>query len=146
MAESDPLNELLRVQKRMNELCETAMARTEFETHAGVDSWTPVADVYDTPDGVVVCLELPGLEQEKIDVRLDGESLVVEGGRHMEPAGRGGRFHRVERSYGKFVRRFGLPAGIDRDGVNAAYQDGVLLVRLPRQTGEDQTPRRVAIG
>jgi len=146
MAESDPLNELLRVQKRMNELCESAMSRTEFETHAGVDSWTPVADVYETADGLMVCLELPGLEQDKIDLRLDGEELVVEGGRQMEHAGRGERFHRVERSYGKFVRRFRLPPGVDRDAVRAGYSDGVLTVHLPHQRDEDSTSRRVAIG
>ena len=65
--EWNPLKELLTVQKRMNNLFERALARTDFETHEEVDTWTPVCDVFATPDALVLCLELPGLEQAEID-------------------------------------------------------------------------------
>ena len=77
-------------------------------THEGIGSWLPEADVYETSSALVLNLELPGLRQEAIDVRVDRDELVVEGERHMERDQGAEQFHRVERSYGKFSRRFRL--------------------------------------
>ena len=130
----DPLTELLSVQKRMNELFESAMARTNFDTRGGFDAWTPVCDVYEAAGGLVLDLELPGMDQSEIDLRLDGDELVVEGERKME-RDQSGEHHRVERSYGRFARRFRIPSTVDRDSVRATYSNGLLRVDLP-QKGE----------
>ena len=131
----NPLTELLSVQKRMNELFESAMARTNFETREGFDAWTPVCDVYEAEGALVLDLELPGMVQNEIDLRLDGDELVVEGERKMEREQSGEQYHRVERSYGRFARRFRIPSTVDRDSVRASYRDGLLRVDLP-QKGE----------
>jgi len=133
----DPLKELMTVQKRMNQLFESALARTDFGTQDEFDTWTPVCDAYETPEAVVLCLELPGLRQEMIDLRLEGDELVVSGERKMDQGAPGEHFHRVERSYGKFSRRFRVPSTVERGSVRASYRDGVLRVTLPN--GE---PRR----
>ena len=143
--DSDPLRELLKIQKRVNEVCEGAMARTDFDAASGVDSWTPVSDVYETPGQLVLCLELPGLAQDQIDLRIDGDDLVVEGERKMDREHASEQFHRVERAYGKFSRRFHLPSNVVRDSVDARYRDGLLVVRLPRLVSSDPTTRRVSI-
>src|SRR6185436_2347480 len=109
-AEWDPLKELVGVQERMNKLFESALAKTNFDADGGVGAWAPVTDVYETPDQFVLCLELPGLDQKDIDLRMDGDELVVQGERRMEREQPGEQFHRVERSYGKFVRRFPIPS------------------------------------
>ncbi|MCP3935504.1 MAG: Hsp20/alpha crystallin family protein, partial [Actinomycetia bacterium] len=83
-ADWDPLKELMTVQKRMNKLFESAMARTDFETHEEVDTWTPVCDVYEASDKLVLCLELPGLEQDQINLTIDGNELVVAGERVID--------------------------------------------------------------
>ncbi len=126
----DPLRDLLNVQKRMNELFESALARTDFDTGQDLDSWSPVCDVFETPQSLVICLELPGLSQDQIDLRLDGDELVVQGDREMDRESAGDQFHRVERSYGKFSRRFHLPSTVDRDSVEATYNAGVLRIVL----------------
>jgi len=144
-ADWDPLKEMLLVQKRLNGLFESALARTEFDTREGVDSWTPVSDAYESENALVLSLELPGLEQEQIDLRIDGDELVVEGVREMGKQRDGDRFHRVECSYGKFSRRFHLPSTIDREAVQATYRDGVLRVSLPRKGRELPKSVRVAI-
>ena len=143
--EWDPLRELLTVQKRMNKLFESALARTDFETHEEVDSWTPVCDVYETPEALVLCLELPGLEQDQIELRLDGDDLIVAGERVIDREQPGEQFHRVERSYGKFSRRFHLPSTADRSAIDATYRDGLLRVTLPNQGSKQATSIRVAI-
>lgn len=130
--EWDPMRELLAVQKRMNKLFESALARTNFEAQPGVDSWTPISDVYETAESLVLNLELPGFELREIDVRLEEDELTVEGERRMDREQPGERFHRVERSYGKFSRRFRLPSSVNRDAVEATYRNGLLRVVLPR--------------
>jgi HSP20 family protein len=144
--EWDPLRELQTVQGRMNKLFESALARTDFEAHDEVDSWSPVADVYETPDRFVICLELPGLEQNQIDLRVDGHDLTVAGEREIHREHPGEQFHRVERSYGKFSRRFHLPSNVDRDAVQATYRDGVLRIALPRRGDQREQRIQVAIG
>jgi HSP20 family protein len=141
----EPLSELQHVQKRMNDLFESALARSNFETQDGFDSWTPVCDAYATAGTLVLCLELPGLEQENIDLRVDGDELVVEGERKMEREQAGEHFHRVERSFGRFSRRFHLPSTVDRDAVQASYRDGVLRVELPNRGMAKPEPIKVEI-
>jgi HSP20 family protein len=131
-AEWDPLKELARIQSRMNQLFESALARTDFDADSEVGSWVPPADVYETTSSLVVCVELPGLRQPDIDVRIDGEDLVVQGERRMERSPAEEQYHRVERPYGKFLRRFRLPADADRSSTQADYADGVLRIRLRR--------------
>jgi HSP20 family protein len=141
----DPWKELLAVQKRMNQLFDGALVGTEFDTPDAPDTWTPTSDVYETPTALVICLELPGLAQSSFDVRLDGDELVVAGEREREKRGRGEQFHRVERSYGKFARRFRLPSTAERSAVEASYRDGVLRVVVAKRESEKTGPVRVAV-
>ena len=142
----DPFSELRGVQKRLNQMFESALARSDFDTQDSVDSWSPVCDAYETPQALVLCLELPGLTQEQIDLRLDGDELVVEGERKMEREQEGERYHRVERSFGKFLRRFRLPSHVERSSVRATYRDGVLRVELPSKGARQPETIKVKIG
>ena len=141
----DPLKELTAVQKRMNKLFESALGMSDFDAPEEPDSWTPVCDVYKTENALVVSLELPGLEQSEIDVRVDGDDLVVSGEREIEREQPGEQFHRVERPYGKFLRRFHLPSTVNREAIEASFRDGLLRVRLPNQRDKQPLPIRVAI-
>ena len=143
--EWDPLKELVGIQERMNKLFESALVRTNFDAEGGVGAWTPVADVYETAQNVVFCLELPGLSLADIDLRLEDDDLLIHGERRMERGEPGEQFHRVERSYGKFARRFRLPSHVDRDSVDASYREGVLLIVLAKRDGASKKPIRVAI-
>ncbi len=142
--EWDPLKELATVRERMNKLFETALARTNFDSEAGALAWTPVTDIYETPERMILHVELPGLEQPDIDVCVERDELLVRGERRMDrdPSG---EFHRVERSYGKFLRRFPLPPGVDRGSIEALYRDGVLTVTLTKRDRERSGAIRVAV-
>lgn len=144
--EWDPLKDLVGIQERMNKLFESALARTNFDAEGGVGAWTPVADVYENAESVVFCLEIPGLSQSDIDVRLEDDELVVRGERQMDRGASGEQFHRVERSYGKFSRRFRLRSHINRASVAGSYRDGVLVITLAKNSEDaGKTPIRVAI-
>ena len=143
--EWDPLKDLVGIQERMNKLFESALARSNFDAEGGVGAWTPIADVHEGTEHVAFYLELPGLVQSDIDVRLEDDELVVRGERHMDRGSPGEQFHRIERSYGKFVRRFRLRSHIDATSVAAVYQDGVLVITLSKKDDSDKKPIRVAI-
>lgn len=144
-SEWDPLKDLAGIQDRMNKLFESALARTNFDTESGIGAWTPVADVYETGDRLVFSLEVPGLSQNAIDVRLEDDEMVVQGVREMERGSPGEQYHRVERSYGKFVRRFRLPSHVDRASVGASYEHGVLTISLAKKEDAGKKPIHVAI-
>ena len=145
-AEWDPLKELAKVQDRMNHLFESALARTNFDAGGGIDTWTPTADVHETDSHLVLSLELPGVDQKDIDLRVDGDELVVEGERRMtRETSKGEQFHRVERSYGKFSRRFAVPSTVNRESVAAVYRNGVLQITLPKKGSKQPGPIRVSI-
>lgn len=141
--QSDPLKELLTVQKRMNKLFDSALGMTDFDTHEGVDTWVPVCDAFMTSGALVLCLELPGLDQDQIELKLEGDDLIVAGEREMDRGRAGERFHRVERSYGKFSRRFRLPSTVNRSAVDATYRDGLLRVVLPKS--ETKPPQAIRV-
>ncbi len=144
--EWDPLRELARVQQRLNELFDRALAGAGFEEGTRVDSWVPRADVYESGDCLVHELELPGLESGDVDVRLEGDELIVEGERALARETVGGeQFHRVERPYGHFARRFRLPSTVDRASIDARFREGVLEIRLRKREGGTAGPIRVPV-
>jgi HSP20 family protein len=128
----DPLRDLLNLQEKMNRLFEDSLAATRADPGAPVSAWTPAADVYETPDGFVVLMDLPGLSADDVEIHVDGERLVVRGERHPADTTRPESFHRVERSYGVFRRVFQLTDEVDPDKVTANFRDGLLRLELTR--------------
>jgi HSP20 family protein len=144
-AEWDPMKELAVVRERMNRMFEAALQRTNFDADGGVGGWAPLADVVETPDSLLLSLEIPGVEQDDIDLRIENDEILIQGERKVGRDGAGEQFHRVERSYGRFARRFALPSYVDRGSVVASYRDGVLTITLRKREGEGDRPIRVAI-
>ena len=141
----DPMTDLMSVQKQMNRLFESALGKVGFDAEAGLGAWSPVADVYDEPGRRVFSLELPGLALDDIGVRIDADELIVEGDRKMLRDDPGEQFQRVERSYGKFVRKFRLPSNVDRSSVRARYRNGVLTISLERNDAAEPERFKVDI-
>ncbi len=127
----DPLKELVSVQRRLNQLFDAAIGRTDYSPEGGAGGWIPTADVLETEDRWVAVVELPGVEPQALDVRIEADGLVVEGERKMAgEADAVEAYHRVERSYGRFHRRFPLPPGADRGEASATYRNGLLTVTV----------------
>ncbi len=130
----DPLRDLVALQDRMSRLFEDTLRSRGGEEEAAGGAWMPVADIYEREGNLVVTLELPGVNRDQVDIRLENNLLTVQGERAL-PAGVDRRsFHRMERSYGRFSRNFTLPAGFDPEGINAAYGDGLLTIRIPKHS------------
>jgi HSP20 family protein len=94
--------------------------------------WAPAVDVQETPAEYILKADLPEVKKEDVKVEMEDGILTIEGERKQEKEEKGKKFHRVERSYGKFVRRFALPTEVEAGAVGAEFKDGVLVVRLPK--------------
>jgi HSP20 family protein len=136
----DPFGELLNLQERMNRLFEESLLRRPGSAALGSSSWMPLADAFETSEGFVVEVELPGIEPDDVDVHVNGEELVIRGGRHLELPSRPEAFHRIERSYGPFVRTFQLGVDVEAARITARLQDGVLRVELPKRRVREPNP------
>lgn len=105
--------------------------------------WAPAADVSETPDAVLVKIEIPGIDPKDIEVSLE-ESVLTIKGEKCEPAQDvDENFHRVERQYGAFTRHIPLPARVDAEKVEAVGRNGVLEITLAKHA--DARPKRVEV-
>jgi HSP20 family protein len=106
--------------------------------------WSPAADMVETPDALVITVELPGVAREDMILELRGRSLWIRGERRRAREVSGGLYRMLERCHGPFARRFPLPPEIIRDAVTAILADGVLQISVPKK-GPDKIKRRIPI-
>lgn len=123
-------------------LFEDAVTRLMSEPSAG-RPWSPAVDILETEDALTVKADLPDVDINNIDIRVENNTLTLRGHRQFEKDENVKGYHRIERSYGEFVRSFAVPATVDTDKVSAAYKDGVLTIALPRK--ESAKPRQVKV-
>ena len=131
----DPFRDLLSIQDRMNKLFEAVLTGpVPFDTEGeGIGPWQPSAEVVATPDGLEISCDLPGLDRNQVDVRIEGDELVVDGERRRPSSPDERTWHLLERPFGRFQRRFELPAWTDPDSAEATLEAGVLRVRFARR-------------
>ena len=125
----NPFVELDEIQQRLNRLF---LDRT---TKAGEDAFAdfmPAVDIQETDAEFIVKADLPDVKKEEIKIQFQDGVLAIEGERRREKEEKGKRFHKVEREFGRFVRRFALPTEVDPEKVRAEFKDGVLNVTLPK--------------
>ena len=105
--------------------------------------WAPAVDIFETENELVLRADLPDVELKDIDVRIENQTLTIAGERKFETQDSGKAFHRIERSYGNFVRSFSVPSSFDTEKIGAAYRNGVLTVTLPKK--EAAQPQQVKV-
>jgi HSP20 family protein len=144
VSRQDPLQQLLNLQERINRLFEESLGRGREDdslTALSSGSWQPLADVYETPEAFVVLLELPGLEQEDVEVGVADNILTVKGERRLAGPTKPDSFYRMERSYGAFSRSFRFATPIDTARVSAQFANGLLRLELPKPGRPDWRSR-----
>ncbi len=111
-----------------------------------VADWTPSCNVSETAEEYRIEAELPGVKQEDVEVNVEDRVLTLRGERREKKEEKGKKYHRVESSYGSFLRSFTLPDDADEDKVAADFKDGLLSVRIPRTAPKETKARTVPIG
>jgi len=105
--------------------------------------WSPSVDIYETENELVLKADLPDVDQKDIDVRVENQTLTIAGERKFEKKEDNKGFHRIDRSYGNFVRSFAVPNSFDTEHIGAQYHNGVLSVTLPKK--EAAKPRQIKV-
>jgi HSP20 family protein len=112
---------------------------------AGLGGFAPQLDVRETEGGLEIAAELPGMSEQDVDLRLEGDLLTLAGEKKDERTQEGGGLHLTERSFGRFQRSFRLPYRPDPNQVQAQFDKGVLRVTLPRPQPQQQGGGRIQI-
>ncbi|MBI4285495.1 MAG: Hsp20/alpha crystallin family protein [Chloroflexi bacterium] len=106
-------------------------------------AWAPSIDVFDKKDSIVVRAELPGMKKEEIDVKVEGNTMIIGGERKASTEVKEEDYYRSEMVYGKFTRSITLPSTVDAARIEATYKDGILEVNLPKT--EAAKPKKIEI-
>jgi HSP20 family protein len=106
-------------------------------------SFAPPVDIYEDAKKVVLKLEVPGIDQKDLDIRVENHTLTVKGERKFEAEEKEQNFHRIERRYGSFFRAFTLPSTVDTESVQATYNAGVLKLELAKKP--EAQPRQIKV-
>ena len=140
----DPFRELSTMQDRINRIFGDAYTRRYDDDLTQRGEWFPPVDIYENGnDEIVLKAELPGLQREDIELRVENNTLTLRGERKRESDIKQEQYHRVERSYGAFSRSFSLPSRIDTENVRAEFKEGVLSIKLPVKA--EAKPRQIEV-
>ena len=128
-----PIKELEDVSRRLSHL----LSRSHIPIESGQEmlemaDWTPSVDVSETDTAYLIKGEIPGVKKEDVKVSIQNGVLTIAGERNIEKEEKGKKFHRIERSYGSFMRSFHVPNDADESAVKAEFKDGMLNVTLPK--------------
>jgi len=133
----------MTTQRGFDRLFREAFSPALGEGEVSTRTWAPPVDIYENGDNLVLKAELPGINPDDVEIRVEDNTLYLKGERKFEKEVKEQNYHRVERSYGTFTRTFSLPNSIDSDKVAATYKDGVLTLTMPKK--EEAKPKTIKI-
>jgi HSP20 family protein len=141
----EPFREFVTLQDRMNRLFRESYPEGREEALT-TSTFAPPVDVYEDEHSITLKIEVPGIDEKDIDVRLENNTLTVHGERKFEKEEKEENYRRVERQYGSFTRTFTLPNTVDAEKVTANYDKGVLKVQLAKKSEAKPKQIKVNVG
>ena len=140
-----PFREVATLQDRVNRLFRESYNAGNDESLT-TSTFAPAVDVYEDEHKVTLKIEVPGIDEKDIDVRVENNTLTVHGERKIEKEEKEENYRRVERNYGSFTRTFTLPTAVDTENVSANYDKGVLKINLPKKAEAKPKQIKVSVG
>jgi HSP20 family protein len=145
----EPFREFSTMQDRMNRL--NRLFRESYSPEVPEEALTntpfaPPVDIYEDEHTITLKLEVPGIDDKDIDVRIENTTLTVHGERKFEKEEKEENFRRVERQYGSFTRSFTLPSSVDSEQVSAHYDKGLLKIKLAKKAESKPKQIKVSVG
>jgi HSP20 family protein len=144
----EPFREFSTLQDRINRVFRESYGHGPAgqDESLTTSSFAPAVDVYEDEHNVTLKIEVPGIDEKDIDVRLENNTLTVHGERKIEKEEKEENYRRVERQYGSFTRTFTLPTTVDSEKVSATYDKGVLKIALPKKAEAKPKQIKVNVG
>jgi HSP20 family protein len=145
----EPVREFSSLQdrlNRMNRLFRESYSPENPEEALTTTNFAPPVDIYEDEHNISLRMEVPGIDENDIDVRIEGNTLTVHGERKLEKDEKEENYRRIERQYGSFTRSFTLPTSVDPSQVSAHYDKGVLKVSLAKKAEAKPKQIKVNVG
>lgn len=144
----NPARELLNVEREFNKLFNTFNSRFGFDDSTMNEDlenavWSPLTDISENKDQYILKMDLPGVSKENLKLNFHDGELTISGERKQEKEDKDSKYHRIERTYGKYYRSFTLPQTIQADKINAEFKDGQLTITVPKS--EEAKPKELEI-
>jgi HSP20 family protein len=128
----DPFRDMEDISANWDNIFGNTMFPSLWSRLPTIREWIPALDVYEQDGKFVVKAELPGMDEDDINVSVEGNSLVIKGNKKFEREVKDEDYYHCERSYGSFYRSIPLPAEVDKEKIEANYDSGVLEVKLSK--------------
>jgi HSP20 family protein len=138
----EPFREFASLQDRINRVFRESYSGNQDDSLTN-SSFAPAVDVYEDEHKVSLKIEVPGIEEKDLDIRVENQTLTVHGERKIEKEEKEENYRRVERQYGSFTRTFTLPQTVDTENVSANYDKGVLKITLPKKA--EAKPKQIKV-
>lgn len=138
----EPFRDLMAMQDRMTRLFDETLSRIwKEEVPRGV--WSPPVDIMEKGNEVVLKMDLPEMNQNEIEIKVEENTLIIQGERKLIKESSDTSYLQIERPFGNFQRTFALPKGIDQEKIKAGYKEGVLRIVLPKKA--DSYPKQITV-
>ncbi|HEY1800216.1 MAG TPA: Hsp20/alpha crystallin family protein [Terriglobales bacterium] len=142
----DPFREFNTLQDRINHLFRESAANGHDDEALTTSNFAPPVDVYEDEHNVTLKIEVPGIDEKDLDIRVENNTLTVHGERKFEKEEKEENYRRVERQYGSFTRNFTLPTTVNADSISADYDKGVLKITLAKKAEAKPKQIKVNVG
>src|SRR6516162_9143459 len=138
----EPFRELVNFQNQMNRIFQDYGRGSDELLTSG--TFVPPVDIYEDEHSINLKLEVPGIDEKDLDIKLENNTLTVRGERKFEKEEKEENFHRIERRYGAFARSFTLPNTVDPENVQASYENGIVKITLAKRA--EAKPKQIKVG
>lgn len=138
----EPFRDLMAMQDRMTRLFDETLSRI-WREEAPRGAWSPSVDILERGNELILKVDLPEISQSEIDIKVEENSLIIQGERKFVKEIPDENYIQIERHYGTFHRSFTIPNIIDQEGIRAAYKDGVLRIVLPKR--KEVQPKQILV-
>ena len=139
----DPFRDIITLREKMNRLFEDAVMARGEEKDMISSTWIPSVDIYETENSLILTAEIPGVDENNIEIKIEDNTLSLKGERLFEKETTEENYHRIERSYGSFYRSFAIPRSVDQEKIRAEHDNGVLRITMPKKP--ESKPKTVKV-
>jgi HSP20 family protein len=136
-----PFRGAMNLQEQINRIFGEGVGHPGEESN--LTPWAPAVDIYETENELVVKADLPDVNPQNLDIRVENNILTIRGERKFESKVNEDNYLRIERAYGSFSRSFSLANSVKTDAIKADYQNGVLTLSLPKR--EEVKPKQIKV-
>jgi len=137
----EPFRGTMTLQEQLNRVFGDMLERAGDESN--LTPWAPAVDIFETEHELVVKVDLPDVNPQDLDIRVENNILTIRGERKFEKKVNEENYLRIERAYGSFSRSFSLANSVKSEAIKADYQNGVLTLSIPKR--EEAKPKQIKV-